>query len=141
MADVIDAGQLGGERAAVVDHAADRHAAEADAVIAALAADQARARALADGALIGQRDLQRGIDRLRTGIGEEDAVEARPARSRPAARRNRTRADGPSGTRARSPGSSGCRSTALAISRRPWPALTHQRPAEPSITLRPSTVV
>ena len=63
------------EGAAVVDHAADRHAAEADAVIAALAADQAGAGRLAGGAMIGQRDLQRGIDRFRTGIGEEDAIE------------------------------------------------------------------
>ena len=73
--DVVDAGQMGRKRAAVRHHAADRHAAEADAVIAALAADQARPRALSDGALIGQRDLQRGIDRFRAGIGEEDAVE------------------------------------------------------------------
>jgi hypothetical protein len=68
---------LGGrEGAAVIDHAADRGAAEADAVIAALPTDQARARGLAVGAMIGQRDLQRGIARLRAGIGEEDAVEA-----------------------------------------------------------------
>src|SRR5262249_58961792 len=63
------------EGAAVIDHAADRHAAEADAVIAALAADQAGARRLAVGAVIGERDLQRGVDRLRSGVGEEDAVE------------------------------------------------------------------
>ena len=75
VADVVDARQMGREGAAVVDHAADRHAAEADAVIAALAADQAGPRPLSDGALIGQRDLQRGIDRFRAGIGEEDAVE------------------------------------------------------------------
>ena len=75
VADVVDAGQMGRERAAVVDHAADRHAAEADAVIAALAADQARARRLSGGALIGERDLQRGVDRFRARIGEEDAIE------------------------------------------------------------------
>jgi hypothetical protein len=63
--DVIDARQMGRERTAVRHHAADRHAAEADAVIAALAADQARPRALSDGALIGERDLQRGVDRFR----------------------------------------------------------------------------
>ena len=44
---VIDAGQQRAEELAVVDDAADRDAAEADAVIAALAADQARARAFA----------------------------------------------------------------------------------------------
>ena len=76
MADMVDARQMRRKRAAVVDHAADRHAAEADAVIAALAADQAGARRLAGGALIGERDLQRGVDRFRTRIGEEDAVEA-----------------------------------------------------------------
>jgi hypothetical protein len=41
---MIDAGQQRAEELAVVDHAADRNAAEADAVIAALAADQALAR-------------------------------------------------------------------------------------------------
>ena len=76
VADMIDAGQQGGEGAAVGDHAADRGAAEADAVIAALAADQAGAARLAVGAMIGERDLQRGIDRLGAGVGEEDAVEA-----------------------------------------------------------------
>ena len=40
---MIDAGQQRAERLAVVDDAADRDAAEADAVIAALAADEARA--------------------------------------------------------------------------------------------------
>ena len=73
--DVIDSRQMGRKGAAVRHHAADRHTAEADAVIAALAADQARPRSLSDGALIGERDLQRGIDGLRTRIGEEDAVE------------------------------------------------------------------
>src|SRR6266508_2682451 len=43
---VIDAGQQRSEHLAVVDDAADRSTAEADAVIAALAADQAGARAL-----------------------------------------------------------------------------------------------
>ena len=44
---MIDAGQQRAEEFAVVDDAADRNAAEADAVIAALAADQPGARALA----------------------------------------------------------------------------------------------
>ncbi|MEY9923331.1 hypothetical protein ABIF99_009646 [Bradyrhizobium japonicum] len=76
VADVVDARQQGREGAAVGDHAADRGAAEADAVIAALAADQAGAARLAVGAVIGERDLQRGVDRLGAGVGEEDAVEA-----------------------------------------------------------------
>ena len=41
---VVDARQAGAEGAPVVDHAADADAAEADAVIAALPADQPRAR-------------------------------------------------------------------------------------------------
>ena len=74
---VVDAGQQRAEHLAVGDDAADRDAAEIDAVIAALAADQAGARALALGAVVGERDLQRGVDRFRTGIGEEHMVQAR----------------------------------------------------------------
>ena len=74
MADMIDARQMRRERSAVVHHATDRHAAETDAVITALAADQTRARRLAGGTMISERDLERGVDRLGTGIGEEDAV-------------------------------------------------------------------
>ena len=44
---MVDAGQQRAEQLAVVDDAADRDAAEADAVIAALAADEAGAAALA----------------------------------------------------------------------------------------------
>ena len=44
-------------------------------MIAALAADQAGARALAARAVIGERDLERGIDRLGAGVGEEHVVE------------------------------------------------------------------
>ena len=76
VADVVDAGEQRAEHLAVADDAADRDAAEIDAVIAALAADQAEARALADGALIGERDLEAGLDRLGAGIGEEDVVDA-----------------------------------------------------------------
>ena len=60
---MIDAGKKRAEELAIVDDAADRDAAEADAVIAALAADQARARALAADVVVGERDLERGIDR------------------------------------------------------------------------------
>ena len=65
VADVVDAGEQRAEMFSVGDHAADRDAAEIDAVIAALAADQAGAAALALHALIGERDLQRRLDRLR----------------------------------------------------------------------------
>ena len=73
---VIDAGQQRAEHLAVVDDAADRGAAEADAVIAAFAADQAAAGALAVDLMIGQRDLERGIGGLRSGIAEEHVIEA-----------------------------------------------------------------
>ena len=61
--EMIDAWQAG-KGAPVVDDTADGDAAEPDAVIAAFAADQPCARALADRALIGERDLERGVDRL-----------------------------------------------------------------------------
>ena len=77
MADVVDAGQERAELLAVADHAADRDAAEIDAVVAAFAADQADARSLAAGALIGDGDLEGGLDRLGAGVGEEDVVEPR----------------------------------------------------------------
>ena len=73
---VIDAGQKRAEHLAVVDDAAHRGAAEADAMIAALAADQPGAGALAVDLVIGQRDLQRGVGGLRSGIAEEYVVEA-----------------------------------------------------------------
>ena len=72
---VVDACQQRAEELAVLDDAADRDAAEADAVIAALAADQARPAALALHVPIGQRDLERRIDRLGARIAEEDVVE------------------------------------------------------------------
>ena len=75
VAEVIDAGEQRSELFSVGDHAADRDAAEIDAVIAALAADQAGAAALPLHALIGERDLQRRLDRLRARVGEEDMVE------------------------------------------------------------------
>ncbi len=67
--------QVGREGLAVGADAADRHAPKANAVIAALAADHAGALALATGAVIRQCDLQRGVDRFRARIGEEDAVQ------------------------------------------------------------------
>ena len=65
---VVDAGKQRAEELAVVDDAADRDAAEADAVIAALAADEARALPLARHVPVGERDLERGVDRLGAGV-------------------------------------------------------------------------
>ncbi len=72
---MVRACQQRAEELAVVDHAADGDAAEVDAVIGALAADQALARALPDRALIGERDLQRGVGGFRARIAEEHVVE------------------------------------------------------------------
>ena len=62
---MIDAGEQRAELLAVIDDAADRDAAEPDAVIAALAPDQAHARGVAAHIMIGERDLERGVDGLR----------------------------------------------------------------------------
>jgi hypothetical protein len=72
---MIDSGQQRAEELAVVGHAADRDAAEADAVVAALAADQPLARAVSAHVVIGEGDLQRGVARLRAGVGEEHVIE------------------------------------------------------------------
>ena len=72
---VIDTRQHGAEPLAVGDHAAHRDAAEVHAVIAALAADQAGAAGLAVGAVIGQRDLQRRVGGLGSGVAEEGVVQ------------------------------------------------------------------
>ena len=72
---MVDAGKQHAEELAVVDHAADRDAAEADAVIAALAPDQALARALAPHVVIGDGDFQRRVGGLRSGVGEEHMIE------------------------------------------------------------------
>ena len=72
---MVDAGEEGTEEFAVVDHAADGNAAEADAVIAALAADQALARAGPAHIVVGEGDFQRRVDGLRAGIAEEHVIE------------------------------------------------------------------
>src|SRR6185295_13227297 len=60
------------------------HAAEVDAVITALAADEAEALRFAARAVVGERDLERGIDRLGARVGEEHAREARRSDARQA---------------------------------------------------------
>ena len=72
---MVDAGKQRAEILAVVDHAADRNAAEADAVIGPLAADQALARALPAHVVIGERDLQRRVAGLGAGIAVEHVIE------------------------------------------------------------------
>jgi len=63
------------EQIAVLGDAADRGAAEAGAVIAPLAGDEARARAGAGKLVISERNLERRVHRLRARVAEEDAVE------------------------------------------------------------------
>ncbi len=72
---VVHAAQLQAERPAVVGQPTQRQAAETDPVVSLLAADEAGALALATLAVIGQRDLHRGIHRLGAGAGEKHVVE------------------------------------------------------------------
>ncbi len=72
---VVDASKERAEIAAVVHDPADRDPAEAHAVIAPLATDQPRPAALAARPVIGERDLERAVDRLGARIGEEDMLE------------------------------------------------------------------
>ena len=72
---VVDARQQCAELLAIGDDAADCDAAKADAVIAALAADQPHPRSVAAHVMVGERDFQRGIDRFRAGIAEKHVVE------------------------------------------------------------------
>ena len=83
---MIDAAQRGAEHLAVRHDPAHRNAAEADAVIAALAPDQAHARGLAAHVVVGERDLERGVDRLRARIAEEHVIEIAGRERRDAAR-------------------------------------------------------
>ena len=72
---VIDPGQQRTEEFAVVDDAADGNAAEAHAVIGALAADEAGARPLPAHVVVGERDLERRSTGLRARIAEEHVIE------------------------------------------------------------------
>jgi len=73
---VIDRGHcLRGELASIRLDAAERNSAEAHAVIAARAADESNTLRLALRLPIGERDLERRIDRLRSRVAEEHAVD------------------------------------------------------------------
>src|ERR1700752_2248686 len=76
MRQVIHARKQRPEGFAIVDHAADRRASEADAVIPLLASDQSLTVSFATRAVIRQRDLERRVHRLGAGIGEEHMIEA-----------------------------------------------------------------
>src|SRR5471030_2131318 len=72
---MIDTRQHRAEPLAIVHHAAHGNATEADTVIATLAADEARARALAVGAVIGERDLERRVHGFGARVAVEGVVE------------------------------------------------------------------
>ncbi len=61
---VVDPGQQCAEHLAVGNDAADGNAAEADPVIATLAANEAKALPLALHPMIGERDFERAVDGL-----------------------------------------------------------------------------
>lgn len=83
---MIDRRQGRAEHLAVRHHATDGDAAEANAVIATHATDQALTRALAADIVIGDGDLERRIDRFRAGIGEEHVIEIAGRHGRDAGR-------------------------------------------------------
>src|SRR5207237_9353566 len=69
-----DAGEQSTEHLPIADDAANGRAAEADPVIAALAADQAGAGALTCELMIGKRDLERGVGGFRSRVAEEHMI-------------------------------------------------------------------
>src|SRR4029078_10187513 len=69
VAQVIDARDKRAEDLAVADDAADRGAAEVDAVVALLAPDQPHPLALAAVAVIRDREIERRVDRLGARVG------------------------------------------------------------------------
>ena len=71
VAQMVHARQQGPKQLAVRRDSAHRNAAETHAVVALLSPDQAHPLPLAAHPMPGNRNLQRRIDRLRTGIGEE----------------------------------------------------------------------
>ena len=73
---VVHAGQQRPEHLAVGDDAANRNAAEVYTVIAAFPADEAETAAVTLGPVIGNGDLERGVDAFRSRIGVEDVVHA-----------------------------------------------------------------
>ena len=75
MRQVVGSGQARTEGLAVGDDAAHRNAAEAHAMVAALAADHPEALALAARAVVREGDLQCGVHRLGTRVGEEQVVQ------------------------------------------------------------------
>src|SRR5262245_46281703 len=74
---MIDTGKQRTELLAIVDDAANGNATETHAVIPALPTDQTHARGIAAYVVIGERNLERCVDSLRTGIAEKYIIEIR----------------------------------------------------------------
>ena len=72
---MIDASEHRAEGLAVGDHPADRNPTEPDTVIPSLAADEPRAGALATRLVVGERDLQRRLDRFRSRCRQQHMIE------------------------------------------------------------------
>ena len=78
---VRDPGHPDPERLAVLHHSAQARPADVDAVVGPLARDHAHPGSLAPRTVIGQRDLDRGVDRFGAGVDEEHPVQ--PLRGEP----------------------------------------------------------
>ncbi len=89
---------------------------------------------------VGERDLQRGVDRLRARIAEEHVVEIARRQRRDAARELERLRDGRTGRPARNRVRRPAPGSPATIGSRLWPALQHHRPAEPSRIGLPSGV-
>ena len=76
MRQMVHAGQHGAKMFSIVADATNGNAAEADAVIAALAPDQPGARAVAPHAVISERNFQGAIHRFGAGVGIKDMVQS-----------------------------------------------------------------
>src|SRR5215813_5248987 len=82
---MVDTGEQRAELLAIVDNTANGDATEAYAVIPALPTDQAHARGVAANVVIGERNLERGVDGLGTGVAEKYVIEiGRGERGNPA---------------------------------------------------------
>src|SRR5262249_1761017 len=72
---MVDTGEKRTELLAVIYDAADGNTAEADAVVAAFAADQSHPRGITPDIVIGQRNLERSTGRCRAGVAEKHVME------------------------------------------------------------------
>src|SRR4029079_18646762 len=82
---VVDAGEQRTEWFAIVDDAANGNSTKTDTVIAAHTTDQTHARGIAAHVVIGERDLERCVDSLRSGVAEKYVIEvSRGERGNPA---------------------------------------------------------